>query len=140
MMDKAAGQDAKSVDDYLAGVQEPFRAILSHLRGVIRAAAPEATEGIGYGIPTFKLDGNLVHFAAFKNHMSFFPGGTAHTEALKDELSGYKISKGTIQFTPDNPLSDDLVTRIVKLRIAENRDLAATRKAAKRKVTTLSVS
>jgi uncharacterized protein YdhG (YjbR/CyaY superfamily) len=133
MADKAAADGARAVDDYLAGVQEPFRTILCHLRGVISAAAPEAREGIGYGIPTFRLDGNLVHFAAFKNHMSFFPGGTAHNAMLKDELSGYKISKATIQFTPDNPLSDELVTRIVKLRIAENRELAARKKAAKSK-------
>jgi uncharacterized protein YdhG (YjbR/CyaY superfamily) len=132
MADKTA-DGAKAVDEYLADIREPFGTILSHLRSVIRAAAPEASEGIGYGIPTFKLYGNLVHFAAFKNHMSFFPGGTAHNEVLGDELARYKTSKGTIQFTPDNPLPDDLVTRIVKLRIAENRELAAIRKSAKRK-------
>jgi len=133
MADKPAADGARAVDDYLAGVQEPFRTILFHLRGVIRAAAPGASEGIGYGIPTFRLDGNLVHFAAFKNHMSLFPGSTAHNETLKDELSGYKISKGTIQFTPDNPLPDGLVTRLVKLRIAENRELAAWKKAERLK-------
>lgn len=133
MADKAATDSEKAVDDYLAGVREPFRTILSHLRNVIRAAAPEAVEGIGYGIPTYKLSGNLVHFAAFRNHMSFFPGSTAHNEALKDALAAYKISKGTIQFTPDNPLPDDLVTRIVELRIAENRDLAANRRASRQK-------
>jgi uncharacterized protein YdhG (YjbR/CyaY superfamily) len=133
MADKAATDSEMAVDDYLAGVREPFRTILSHLRSVIRAAAPEAVEGIGYGIPTYKLSGNLVHFAAFRNHMSFFPGSTAHNEALKDALAAYKISKGTIQFTPDNPLLDDLVTRIVKLRIAENRDLAASRRASRQK-------
>lgn len=133
MADKATADGEKAVDNYLAGVREPFRAILSHLRRVIRAAAPEAVEGIGYGIPTYKLSGNLVHFAAFKNHMSFFPGSTAHNEALKDALAAHKTSKGTIQFTPDNPLPDDLVTRIVELRIAENRDLAASRKASRRK-------
>jgi uncharacterized protein YdhG (YjbR/CyaY superfamily) len=133
MADKAATDSEMAVDDYLAGVREPFRTILSHLRSVIRAAAPEAVEGIGYGIPTYKLSGNLVHFAAFRNHMSFFPGSTAHNEALKDALAAYKISKGTIQFTLDNPLLDDLVTRIVKLRIAENRDLAASRRASRQK-------
>jgi uncharacterized protein YdhG (YjbR/CyaY superfamily) len=133
MAGKVETDGEKAVDDYLAGVREPFRTILSHLRNVIRAAAPEAVEGIGYGIPTYKLSGNLVHFAAFRNHMSFFPGSTAHNEALKDALAAYKISKGTIQFTPDNPLPDDLVTRIVKLRIAENRDLAASRRASRQK-------
>lgn len=131
MAGKAATDGKKAVDDYLAGIQEPFGTVLLHLRGVIRAAAPDAVEGIGYGIPTYRLNGNLVHFAAFTNHMSFFPGSTAHNEALKAELAGYKISKGTIQFTPENPLPDDLVTRIVKLRIAENSDLAEARKTAK---------
>ena len=133
MAGKATAAGEKAIDDYLANLCEPFRTILSHLRNVIRAAAPDAVEAIAYGIPTYRLSGNLVHFAAFKSHMSFFPGSAAHNEALKDELSGYKISKGTIQFTPDNPLSDDLVTRIVKLRIAENRDHAASRKAFKPK-------
>ena len=64
--------------------------------------------------------------------MSFFPGSTAHNEALKDDLAGYKLAKGTIQFTPDTPLPDDLIRKIVRLRIAENRDLAAARKVAKR--------
>ena len=133
MPDKTATDGERAVDEYLAGVQEPFRTMLAHLRSVIRTAAPEAVEAIGYGIPTYKLDGNLVHFAAFKNHMSFFPGSTAHNAALKDALAGYRLSKGTIQFTPDNPLPDELVTRIVRLRIAENRDLVARRKAAKHK-------
>lgn len=133
MPEKAAPDGEKAVDAYLADVREPFRTMLAHLRNVIRTAAPGAVEAIGYGIPTYKLDGNLVHFAAFKNHMSFFPGSTAHNETLKDDLARYKLSRGTIRFTPDNPLPDELVTRIVRLRIAENRDLAATKKATKRK-------
>lgn len=121
-----------TIDAYLAAVPEPFRAVLGHLREIIREEAPDAVETIGYGIPTFKLDGNLVHFAAFKNHMSFFPGSTAHNETLKADLAGYKLAKGTIQFTADKPLPDDLVRRIVRLRIAENRETVATRKAARR--------
>jgi uncharacterized protein YdhG (YjbR/CyaY superfamily) len=128
---KTATHGEKAVDDYLAGVSEPFRATLSHLRRVIREAAPDAVEGIGYGIPTYRLDGSLVHFAAFKNHMSLFPGSTAHLEVLRDELAGCRVSKGTIQFTADNPLSDALVIRIVKLRIEENSARAAARKTAK---------
>lgn len=120
-----------TVDDYLAGIPEPFRNALEHLRAIIREEAPDAVETIGYGIPTYKLDGNLVHFAAFKNHMSFFPGSTTHTEALKEELTGFKLAKGTIQFTLGKPLPDDLVRRIIRLRIAENRAQAAARKAAK---------
>ena len=120
----------RTIDAYLEGIPEPFRSVLAHMRTVIRAAAPDAVETIGYGIPTYKLDGNLVHFAAFKNHMSFFPGGTAHNDAFRRDLSGYRIGKGTIQFTPDNPLPDDLVTRIVMMRVEENRLKAAAKKAA----------
>lgn len=125
-------ENTNAIDDYLEGVPEPFRGMLSHLREIIREEAPEAVETIGYGIPTFKLDGNLVHFAAFKNHMSFFPGSTAHNETLKADLAGYKLAKGTIQFTADKPLPDDLVRTIVRLRIAENREKVSDRKAAKR--------
>ncbi len=116
-----------AVDAYLACVPEPFRNHLSALRAIIREEAPEAIETIGYGIPTYKLAGNLVHFAAFKNHMSFFPGSTTHHAALKDDLEGFKLAKGTIRFTAENPLPEDLVRRIIRLRIAENRALAAAR-------------
>ncbi|RYH00531.1 MAG: hypothetical protein EON57_10995 [Alphaproteobacteria bacterium] len=121
------------VEAYLDQIPEPQRALLERIRDVVWAEAPDAEEVIAYGIPTFKLSGNLVHYAAFKNHLSFFPGGTAHNEALKDELQGYRIAKGTIQFTLDKPLPDDLVRKIVRLRIAENRELAAARKASKKK-------
>lgn len=121
------------VEAYLDQIPEAQRALLERIRDVVWTEAPEAEEVIAYGIPTFKLSGNLVHYAAFKNHMSFFPGSTAHNGALKDELKGYKIAKGTIQFTLGKPLPDDLVRKITRLRIAENRDLAAARKASKRK-------
>jgi len=121
------------VDAYLDQLPEPQRALLERIRDIAWAEAPDAEEVIAYGIPTFRLSGNLVHYAAFKNHMSFFPGGTAHNEALKDELAGYKIAKGTIQFTLDKPLPDGLVRKIIRLRIAENRELAAARKTSKKK-------
>ncbi|MBX9459086.1 MAG: DUF1801 domain-containing protein [Rhizobium sp.] len=116
---------------YLDAVDGPRRALLERIRTIVRAEAPDAEEVIAYGIPTFKLSGNLVHYAAFKNHMSFFPGGTAHNDAFKDELAGYKVAKGTIQFTTEQPLPDDLIRRIVRMRIAENRDLAASRRTTK---------
>jgi uncharacterized protein YdhG (YjbR/CyaY superfamily) len=121
------------VDAYLDQLPEPQRALLERIRDIAWTEAPDAQEVIAYGIPTFKLSGNLVHYAAFRNHMSFFPGSTAHNEALKDELRGYKRAKGTIQFTLDKPLPDDLVRKIVRLRIAENRELAAVRKAPMKK-------
>jgi uncharacterized protein YdhG (YjbR/CyaY superfamily) len=113
------------VRTYLDGVAQPARGTLEKIRVIVRSLAPEADEVIAYGIPTFKLDGNLVHYAAFKTHCSFFPGSALLDEAFSRELAGFKISKGTIQFTPDNPLPDDLVARIVTLRIAENHDAAA---------------
>jgi uncharacterized protein YdhG (YjbR/CyaY superfamily) len=124
------------VEAYLAGVPEPARGLLEKIRTVIRSLAPEAEEVIAYGIPTFKLDGNLVHYAAFKNHCSFFPGRALNSDAFKAELAGYKISKGTIQFTADNPLPDELVRRITIMRIAENRAAAAAKKAKKAKPVT----
>lgn len=127
----SANRTTDDVVAYLAQVSDRYRPYLEAIRQIVWSEAPEAEEGIAYGIPTFKLSGNLVHYAAFKNHMSFFPGGTLHSESFKDELAGFKIAKGTIQFTPDNPLPDDLVRRIVKLRIAENRAIAAARKMAK---------
>lgn len=121
------------IEAYLDQLPEAQRALLECIRDVVWTEAPDAEEVIAYRIPTFKLSGNLVHYAAFKNHMSFFPGSTAHNDAVKDELKGYKIAKGTIQFTLGKPLPDDLVRKIIRLRIAENRDLAAVRKASKRK-------
>jgi uncharacterized protein YdhG (YjbR/CyaY superfamily) len=112
---------AQSVDDYLASVSPPeFRRALERLREVIRDEAPEAKESISYGMPAYNLHGPLVYFGAFKNHCSLFG---AHTVGrFAPELVGHKTSKGTIQFTPDNPLPEDLVRRLVRARIEENRD------------------
>ncbi len=89
------------------------------MRHTIREAAPEATEAISYQMPTFKLNGNLVHFAAFKNHIGFYPAPTG-TEAFQKELSPYKGGKGSIRFPLDKPIPYDLVKRIVKFRVKEN--------------------
>ena len=87
---------------------------------MIRRAAPDAEEAIRYGIPTFRLGGtNLVHFAAFKDHLSFFPTSSGVAKFQK-ELSSYHLSKGTIQFPLDNPVPFDLVERIVRFRVEEN--------------------
>jgi uncharacterized protein YdhG (YjbR/CyaY superfamily) len=110
----------KTVDEYLAGIPEPARRTLSHLRAVIRSAAPpEATEAISYRMPAFKYQGVLVWFAAFANHCSLFPTA-AGINALKDELKGLTISKGTIQFPLDKPLPAALVRKLVKLRVEQN--------------------
>ena len=109
-----------SVDEYLARVPEPARSTLSKVRAAVRSAAPrEAVETISYGMPAFKHNGVLVWFAAFSNHCSFFPTASV-IEALKDQLKGYRISKGTVQFPTDKPLPAGLVKKMVKLRVAQN--------------------
>jgi uncharacterized protein YdhG (YjbR/CyaY superfamily) len=108
-----------SVAAYLRAVPPAPRAALRKLRQTIKAAAPEATEGISYGMPCFKHHGMLLCFAAFKDHCSLFMG-TYLTKALKHELAAYETSKGTIRFTADKPLPAALVRRLVKARIAQN--------------------
>lgn len=117
----AGAEDAQGVDEYLAAVPEPARSTLNKVRAMIRAAVPAgATEGIGYGIPTFRYEGALVAYGAFKKHCSFFPMSGRVIETLKDELEGFHTSKGTLQFPLDKPLRASLVKKMVKLRIAEN--------------------
>jgi uncharacterized protein YdhG (YjbR/CyaY superfamily) len=106
------------VDEYLARVPEPARSTLNKIRAVIRSAVPaEATEGISYGIPSFKFKGWLVGYAAFANHCSFFPG--ALPKKFANELKGFSTSKGTIRFPVDKPLPAALVKKLVRARIAE---------------------
>jgi uncharacterized protein YdhG (YjbR/CyaY superfamily) len=111
---------AKDMDGYLAALPADMRAALERLRKQIRAAAPKAIEGISWGMPSFKLSGLLVGFAAFKNHCSFFPMSVSVMNAHRKELKPYDTSKGTIRFPADRPLPAALVTKIVKARIAEN--------------------
>jgi uncharacterized protein YdhG (YjbR/CyaY superfamily) len=120
---------AASVDDYLAQLPSDQRAALETLRGQIRALAPEATEAISYGLPTFKLNGNLVHFGAAAKHCAFYPG--AVVGAFADRLAGFETAKGTIRFQPGAPLPPELVADIVRHRIAENARIAAERAARK---------
>ncbi len=118
----AAGEarPGNPIDTYLAAVPEPARSALEGLRATIREAAPEAIETISYGVPTFKLHGNLVGFAAFKKHCSFFPMSGSSIEAFQGQLEGFSTSKGTIRFTPDKPIPESLLRDIVAARIAEN--------------------
>jgi uncharacterized protein YdhG (YjbR/CyaY superfamily) len=111
---------SNSVDEYLASVPEPARTTLQKVRAVIRTIAPpEATEGISYGIPTFKYKGMLASFAAFSDHCSLFPGAGPTVE-FKNELKAFQTSKGTIRFAPDKPLPATLLKKLLKARIAEN--------------------
>jgi uncharacterized protein YdhG (YjbR/CyaY superfamily) len=114
---------AATVAGYLAVVPKDARAALTKLRKAIRAAAPKATEGISYQIPTYKQHGPLVAFAAFKDHCSFFVMSTKVTRAHAAQLKGYKLGKGSIRFPADEPLPTALVTKLVKVRIAENERL-----------------
>lgn len=113
-----------SIDEYIAGFSEEIQEKLQLIRKTISEAAPEAEEAISYQMPTFKLKGNLVHFAAYKNHIGFYPAPRG-IEAFKEELSAYKGAKGTVQFPLNEPLPYDLIGRIVKFRAAENREKAA---------------
>jgi uncharacterized protein YdhG (YjbR/CyaY superfamily) len=109
----------KTVDEYLARIPEPARTTLNKIRAVIRSVVPaETTEAISYGVPTFKYKGPVIWYAAFSKHCSLFPTA-AVIEKFKDELKGYRTSKGTIQFPLDKPLPASLVKKMVKARIAE---------------------
>lgn len=115
-----------SIDEYIATFPEETQRLLQEMRATIRAATPEATEKISYGIPTFFLKGNLVHFAAFKDHIGFYPTSSG-TQAFEPELSVYDSSKGTVRFPKDKPLPLDLVRKIVEFRVAENLSRAGTK-------------
>ena len=114
-----AKQTAPTIDGYIAPFPPAVRARLSELRSLIRRLAPQAVEKISYGIPTFYLNGNLVHFAAFEHHIGFYPGpeGIAHFAA---ELKPYKRAKGSVQFPHDRPLPLELIAAIVEFRVAQN--------------------
>jgi len=124
---------AKDMDEYLASVPEDKRAVLQRLRRTIAAAAPKAVETISYGMPTFKYNGLLVAFAAFKDHCSFFPMSRATMIAYKERLDGFDTSEGTIRFKADKPLPDALVTRIVRGRVRENEAKAKARLLRRKK-------
>ncbi len=120
----------RSIDEYIAAFPEEIRARLEEVRAAIRDAAPEAAERISYQMPTFALHGNLVHFAAHRNHIGFYPAPSG-IEAFKDELSGYETSKGAVQFPLSEPIPLDLISRIVRFRVNENVSRAA--KSGKKK-------
>ena len=115
-------EDMKSIitiDDYIALFPSEIQIRLKSLRKVIRDAAPEAGEKISWRMPTFTLNGNLVHFAAHKNHIGFYPGASG-IEVFKEKLSEYKSSKGAVQFPNSKPLPYDLIKEIVTFRVTEN--------------------
>lgn len=110
---------AENVDKYIADFPSDVQKLLEQMRSAIKNAAPQADETISYAIPTYKLNGMLVYFAGYANHIGFYPGA-AGIAAFADELSDYKTSKGTVQFPIDQPLPLKLVTKIVKFRVKQN--------------------
>lgn len=108
-----------SMDEYISSFPKNIQNMLEAIRATIHKAAPDAIEAISYAIPTFKLNGNLVHFAAFKNHIGFYPTPTGIKEFEK-ELSVFKQGKGSVQFPIDKPLPLDLISKIVKYRVRKN--------------------
>jgi uncharacterized protein YdhG (YjbR/CyaY superfamily) len=117
----------KDIDEYISNFPVEIQNKLIELRAAIQKAAPDAEEKISYQMPAFYLLGNLVYFAAFKNHIGFYPTASG-VEVFKNELSGFIHSRGAIQFPIDKPLPIDLVTRIVTFRVKENLNRAKTKK------------
>ncbi|CAH1214527.1 hypothetical protein PAECIP111893_03811 [Paenibacillus plantiphilus] len=118
------GNNFESIDDYISLFPPEVQERLETLRKVIKEAAPDAQERINYQMPTFVLHGNLVHFAAYKKHIGFYPAPSG-IAAFKQELSVYKGAKGSVQFPLEKPLPYELISRIVKFRAAENIEQAA---------------
>jgi uncharacterized protein YdhG (YjbR/CyaY superfamily) len=108
-----------SIDDYISTFPEDVQKLLEAMRQTIKNAAPDAEEAISYQMPTFRLNGNLVHFAAFKHHIGFYPAPSGVAE-FEQELAPYLKAKGSIQFPKNQPIPFDLVTRIVQYRVKEN--------------------
>jgi uncharacterized protein YdhG (YjbR/CyaY superfamily) len=113
----------KDIDEYIAKFPEDIQDTLQELRATIRESAPDAEETINYQIPTFTLKGNLVHFAAYKNHIGFYPTPSG-IEKFKNELSIYEGAKGSVKFPINKPLPLDLISKIVSYRVAENLERA----------------
>jgi len=118
---------ANNIDEYIGNFPQEIQILLEQIRATIKQAAPEAEEAIKYAMPTFVLNGNLVHFAAFKNHIGFYPVPSG-IEAFKKELSVYKGAKGSVQFPLDQPMPLELIAEIVKFRVNENLLKAKTKK------------
>ena len=124
MKKKAEKPIPKDIDDYIARFPRDVREILENIRVTIRSAAPAAEEAISYQMPAFKLNGNLVYFGVWRNHVGFYPTPSA-TEKFKKELSVFKGAKGSVQFPLDEPMPYELIGKIVMFRVKESMDKAA---------------
>lgn len=119
---------SSTVDQYLARIPEPFRDALERLRGLIRKAAPGAEEALSWGMPVFKYKRLLAGYAGFKAHLSFFPMSMKAMRMARKELKDFKTTKGGIHFTPEKPLPETLVRKIIRARIREIEGNTAKRK------------
>jgi uncharacterized protein YdhG (YjbR/CyaY superfamily) len=127
---RANQQGPRNIDEYIAGFPKHVQEILEKTRTTIRKAAPDAEEIISYQIPTFTLKGNLVHFAAHKNHIGFYPTPSG-IEKFKKELSVYEGAKGSVKFPLEKPIPFGLISRIVKFRVSENLERAKAKQKKK---------
>ena len=116
-----------NVDAYISDFPADVQKVLEQIRATVKEVAPEAKETIKYAIPTFTLHGNLVYFAAFKNHIGFYATPTGNEE-FSNDLAGYKTGKGSIQFPLAKPMPLDLIRKIVRFRVAQNLEKAAKKK------------
>jgi uncharacterized protein YdhG (YjbR/CyaY superfamily) len=119
-----AGEGHQSVDAYIATFPPEVQALLQQVRATIRTAAPEAVERIAYQMPTYSEHGNIVHFAALKHHIGFYPTPSG-IEAFAEEMAPYVSTKGAVRFPLDQPLPLDLIARVTRFRVRENRERAA---------------
>jgi uncharacterized protein YdhG (YjbR/CyaY superfamily) len=124
---KTAPSSPEGIDAYIAQFPDAVQRVLEQVRATIRVAAPDAEEAIKYRLPTFVLNGNLVHFGAFQKHIGFYPTPSG-IEKFKDELSGYENARGSVQFPLDKPMPLKLISRIVKFRAKEARARGSGRK------------
>jgi uncharacterized protein YdhG (YjbR/CyaY superfamily) len=123
---KTSSNVPKTIDEYIAQSPPDIQVILEKIRETIRKEAPDAQETINYQMPTFVLNGNLVHFAAFQNHIGFYPTPSG-IEKFQKEIARYKSAKGSVQFPLDQPIPYALISKIVKFRVKENKSKAATK-------------
>ena len=118
---------AKNIDEYIADFPKETQAAMEKVRAAIKKAAPNAEEAIKYQIPTFVLNGNLIHFGGYKNHIGLYPGSKP-VEEFKDQLSGYKLSKGTVQLPLDKPMPVGLIGKITKSCVKRNQEKTRAKK------------
>ena len=124
---KAKSETPKNIDEYIAACAPDIQEMLQKIRATIRKAAPDAVEKISYAMPCFAQQGNLVYFAAWKNHIGFYPSGSGIAQFEK-ELSAYEGAKGSVQFPFDQPIPYNLISQITKFRVKENLAKAAKKK------------